>query len=420
MRSTVRDVGLEATLDRLHDAGVHVTLEEFKGRRPIERPGLSLPLDLRAFENPLATPHYIASTGGSRGTPRRVSVDLALLEQEGAYHAAVPGQLRPCREAVCGLARDPAECLRHQQPPAPGQDRRLPWRAGSTPTALRVTREAVKFALFTHYTVRAGRLAGAKLPAPEYCPPEDGERVARWLAEMTARGHARRARHSGRPRRAGVPGRSRSRPRHRRHLLPLRRRALYRGEGRDRGRGGRNGGVPLHDGRDRADRRGVRRRPRRSTTCTCSATGSPSSSATGRSTARGLTVGALHYTTLNASSPKLMINVESDDYGVLEERACGCVLGELGPDAPPSRHPQLREADERGQPLPRRRPARAGGRDPAPPIRWPAHRLPARRGGGARAAEGERRDPPGRRRGGRGETSWPRWWTTSAPSRATG
>jgi hypothetical protein len=44
----------------------------------------------------------------------------------------------------------------------------------------------------------------------------------------------------------------------------------------------------------------------------------------------GLTVGALHYTTLTASSPKLMINVESDDYGVLEERDCGCVLGELG------------------------------------------------------------------------------------------
>jgi hypothetical protein len=31
--------GLDATLARLHDAGVRVTLDEFKGLRPIERPG---------------------------------------------------------------------------------------------------------------------------------------------------------------------------------------------------------------------------------------------------------------------------------------------------------------------------------------------------------------------------------------------
>jgi hypothetical protein len=36
------------------------------------------------------------------------------------------------------------------------------------------------------------------------------------------------------------------------------------------------------------------------------------------------------YTTLLSHTPKLMINVESDDYGVLEERQCGCLLGELG------------------------------------------------------------------------------------------
>jgi len=33
----VRDHGIEGALERLYDAGVHVTLDEFKGRRPIER-----------------------------------------------------------------------------------------------------------------------------------------------------------------------------------------------------------------------------------------------------------------------------------------------------------------------------------------------------------------------------------------------
>src|SRR5207245_5670528 len=44
----------------------------------------------------------------------------------------------------------------------------------------------------------------------------------------------------------------------------------------------------------------------------------------------GRTVQALQLTTLMAICPKLMLNVEVDDYGVLETRACGCPLGELG------------------------------------------------------------------------------------------
>jgi hypothetical protein len=43
-----------------------------------------------------------------------------------------------------------------------------------------------------------------------------------------------------------------------------------------------------------------------------------------------LDVGALVYTTILPSSPKLMLNVESDDYGVLEDRSCGCAVGEAG------------------------------------------------------------------------------------------
>jgi hypothetical protein len=45
---------------------------------------------------------------------------------------------------------------------------------------------------------------------------------------------------------------------------------------------------------------------------------------------RGTTVGALAYTSLLPSAPKLLINVESDDYVLLEERTCGCPVGELG------------------------------------------------------------------------------------------
>jgi hypothetical protein len=41
-------------------------------------------------------------------------------------------------------------------------------------------------------------------------------------------------------------------------------------------------------------------------------------------------VPALVYTSLLPSSPLIMLNLESGDYGSLEERDCGCPLGELG------------------------------------------------------------------------------------------
>jgi hypothetical protein len=61
----VADHGLEPTLERLHDAGVHVRLAEVKGRRPIARPGLELPVSENDFDNPLLRPHFEGRSGGS-------------------------------------------------------------------------------------------------------------------------------------------------------------------------------------------------------------------------------------------------------------------------------------------------------------------------------------------------------------------
>jgi len=41
-------------------------------------------------------------------------------------------------------------------------------------------------------------------------------------------------------------------------------------------------------------------------------------------------VNSLHVTTLTPTMPKVLLNLEFDDFGVMEERACGCPLGSLG------------------------------------------------------------------------------------------
>jgi hypothetical protein len=328
VRALVREKGVEPALEQLHDAGVHVTLDEFKGRRPIERPGLSLPLDERAFENPLATPHYIASTGGSRSVARRVSVDLALLEQEGAYHSLFRSNFR--------LEGRPFAVWRVIPPNASGINNCLRQAKVGAPVArwynpYRPTRgyDSFRFGLFTQYTVRAGLLTGADLKPPEYCPPEDGERVARWLAEMRA---------------AGTPAVLDTQA-----ALGVRACLAAQDHGLDiSGTFFRFGGEPYTDAKAQVVAEA-------GATAVCHYTMGETGrigSACGEPVALddvhllrdriatlqrdrvvdgdGHTVGALHYTTLTPSSPKLMINVESDDYGVLEERSCGCLLGELG------------------------------------------------------------------------------------------
>ena len=68
----VRSEGLDRALGRLYDAGVRVAYEEFKGRRPLERPGLTLAVQPDDFDNPALGLAVGWTTAGSRGPARRV------------------------------------------------------------------------------------------------------------------------------------------------------------------------------------------------------------------------------------------------------------------------------------------------------------------------------------------------------------
>src|SRR5690349_21134315 len=91
----VKQNGLEATLRTLKDAGVYVTFEEFKGRVPIERPGLRIDVRDKDFDNPRLRAYYEGQTSGSTGAGTRVAMDLdhmtAMLDQCMVYMQAVKG-----------------------------------------------------------------------------------------------------------------------------------------------------------------------------------------------------------------------------------------------------------------------------------------------------------------------------------------
>ncbi len=75
----VRTSGIEDSMERLFEAGVHVNLDEFKGRRPNARPGLALEFVAEDFDNPLLASEFEVESGGSTGPRRRMKIDFDLL-----------------------------------------------------------------------------------------------------------------------------------------------------------------------------------------------------------------------------------------------------------------------------------------------------------------------------------------------------
>ncbi len=89
VRNLVAQEGLEGALERLLRAGVYVSFEEFKGFAPAVRGSRSFDFRDRDFDNPLIKRHFDSSSGGTRGRrPTRVVVDLEHIA-ESAPHWAV-------------------------------------------------------------------------------------------------------------------------------------------------------------------------------------------------------------------------------------------------------------------------------------------------------------------------------------------
>jgi hypothetical protein len=181
--------------------------------------------------------------------------------------------------------------------------------------------------LFLRYVVAASRWHGRPVPMPEHTPVAEAHRVARWLADRVAEG------------RAGVLDAN---------VASAVRVCLEAAErGLDiRGTLFRLGSEPFTDARARVIAESGSRAlclyslaevGRLGLACTAGAAvdevhvAQDKIALLQRERAVGDSrVGALFCTTLHPGSPKLMLNVELGDHGVLGARACGCPFEQLG------------------------------------------------------------------------------------------
>ena len=331
LQKSVRVNGLENTLHQLRREGVFVTFDEFKGRQPIQRGhGLTFPVDASDFDNPLLTSYFTASTSGTTGRGNQVTMSLDHVGWEAQHEllfynalGMLEAPIIICFQAFPG-ALGPRVLLRHLKNgltpqawfnPLIDSDRSLPARLGSR----------IKARGFKTFA----RLHGHRIPDAVPLPLDSFSRLAK---------HVHRAlEHHGRCMFRGLLSMClKLCIEAERHGLDLEG-AVLSGGGepptRTRMATMNNTGARYYSNYSTSETGNIGR------ACLC-----PHSEndvhffldslaliqATRTVPGWDQTVDAFHFTSLLASAPKILLNVESDDCGVLKQRSCGCPLGETG------------------------------------------------------------------------------------------
>jgi hypothetical protein len=324
----VRQDGLATALRKLREEGVFITFEEFKGREIIRRGGREFPVAPNDFDNPYLKSCYVAETGGSTGAGTRVPHDLE--------HRAARLPLQMISQHIHGTMNMPRGLWRALLPSAIGLNNIIssgvignPPRKWFTPLFGNDLRPSLKYSLANHYIINMVRLHGVKVPQPERVPLDRADIIVRWMQKMLAEEGAVHVA-------GGVS-------------LSLRIAVAANEMGVDLS------GAVLSGGGEP---------PTEAKVATITGTGArclPSyhfseAGAVGLACnnpldcndhhliedhlevlqyprevpGTGAEVNAFNFTTLLPTAPKLLLNVEIDDYGIIEERNCGCEWEELG------------------------------------------------------------------------------------------
>ena len=323
VRMTEAD-GLEQTLRSLRSNGIYVSFEEFKGRTPIVRGSFTLNVSDRDFDNPQLKSYYEGQTSGSTGVGTRVAMDLdhmtAMLNQCMVYMEVVAGvdapvavwfPLLPASSGLMSILMIRSLGLKTEK-----------WFTPVTSAKMTIP---FKYRMATEYARGMARLFGVPVPAPEPVSIADAGKVALWAHQQIGKSGAcmvvsyvslgvrvsAAAQEMGLDLTgclfvgAGEPP------------TPAKVRAIRKCGARWMSSYGfTEGGLVGLSCRNPAsendlhlfrDAWGVIQSP-------VQVPGS------------NLVVDAFCFTALLASAPKIMLNVELDDYGILDQRDCGCPM----------------------------------------------------------------------------------------------
>jgi phenylacetate-coenzyme A ligase PaaK-like adenylate-forming protein len=318
--------GFEQTLEELYDAGIYITFEEFKGRIPIKRGNIELEPDQSDFDSLDVNPVMLGQTGGSSGKPTRTKMDLdyiALMAKNIALSYDIYGIFDSPKLMWFGLLPDNTGAL-VTLTTAHIDNVIKRW---FSPIRNNESNYGSYYILLTYLMIILERFYGLQTPFPEHVPLDKPLPIAKALAE-TIQKHSSACLHAQTSKCVRVAVEAQQ------HNIDLSGVTFY------------GGGEPItltklatieasgarfitHYGSTEAGTIGL--------ACTNS-TWVDDVHFMNNSLAMiqrpkqicDQTVDAFHFTSLLSTNPKMLINVQSDDFGIVEERDCGCPLHQLG------------------------------------------------------------------------------------------
>jgi hypothetical protein len=321
--------GIEPTLHRLRENGVYISIEELKGKKEVSRGGRVFKFKESDFDNPLLTRNLEAGSGASRSAGTRVMMNLDRYCYNAAHSVVSFDAHR--------ILGKPVLLWMPILPSAAGLVALL-WltKTGSVPirwfshVEAGTVKPALAKRLGTYYAVYASRLFGTAMPKPEYVRLDEAYKIADYMAEILKKGQgcvlwtfsnsAVRVCQASRQRQLDLSGTT----------------FVVTGE-------------PLTETKMKEIRTAG---ANVISVYVIAEVGNVGFSCAGQTVApddihlfkeshaviqhrkettfSGAPVDAFLFTTLSDKAAKMLLNVESGDYGVIETRQCGCQLGELG------------------------------------------------------------------------------------------
>jgi hypothetical protein len=326
--SSVHSHGLETALKKLAAEGVYFNTDEFKGKKPVKRGGKAIMLKEDDFNNPFYSGQLEARSGASRSPGTRTAYEYRYLrDNRSIYNIQML--------TAYGLADLPF-ALWSAIMPGGGPMFLLSYtKAGKiparwfSPVNKESFRPSLQNRLGTNFIVYSGRFFGKKLPFPEYVAADDALRVTTWMSGMVKQ-YGGCCLHTY-------------------TSLAVRICQIARQSGLDlTGAVFFVGGEPVTEAKwNEIARVGA---------VACSVYGFVEAGFIGAGCRNPVTPGEVHlfqdsfalvqhsrevphaaisidaflFSTLLPSAPKILLNVESGDWGTADSRSCGCAFEKLG------------------------------------------------------------------------------------------
>ena len=178
LATSVHSHGLETTLERLRDAGVYVTVDEFKSKEPLCRGSLRIETTPSDFDNPYFMGRSIqVHTSGSTGRKTRVLYDWNFFAEEASNELLL--------HALHGVARLPESFWYPGFPSISGIHNvlvHLKFRKPPERWFTHLKGSMRSRALLNGLSLLCG-LFGIRVPLPETTYLEDAGRVASWMSQ---------------------------------------------------------------------------------------------------------------------------------------------------------------------------------------------------------------------------------------------